>query len=145
MSLDVYILANRPEHAEWQNKREKSLAEAGEMKGLIPLIEQYYADREPEKTDELYWANITHNLNKMADAAGIYEHLWRPEEIGITKAGELIPPLTEGLDKLKSNPDHYKTFNPSNGWGDYDGFVNWVERYLKACKENPDGTINVSR
>ena len=54
MSLDVYIIANRPEHAEWQTKRENSLAEAGEMKGLIPLIEQYYADREPDKTEELY-------------------------------------------------------------------------------------------
>lgn len=145
MSLDVYIIANRSEHAEWQTKRERSLAEAGEMKGLIPLIEQYYADREPDKTEELYWANITHNLNKMADEAGIYQHLWRPEELGIKKAGELITPLSEGLTRLKADPEHYKTFNASNGWGKYDGFVDWVERYLQACKENPEGTISVSR
>lgn len=35
----------------------------------------------------LYDANITHNLNRMADEAGIYEHVWRPEEIGVTTAG----------------------------------------------------------
>ena len=145
MSLDVYIIANRPEHAEWQTKRKNSLAEAGEMKGLIPIIEQYYADREPDKTEELYWANITHNLAGMADAASIYQHLWRPEELGITKAGDLIDPLTIGFEKLKANPDHYKTFNPKNGWGDYNGFIDWVERYLQACKENPGGTIQVSR
>ena len=29
--------------------------------------------------DELYSANITHNLTGMADAAGIYMHLWRPQ------------------------------------------------------------------
>jgi len=34
----------------------------------------------------VYDANITHNLGAMAEAAGIYKHLWRPEEIGITKA-----------------------------------------------------------
>ena len=30
--------------------------------------------------------NITHNLNKMASELGVYEHLWRPDEIGVTKA-----------------------------------------------------------
>lgn len=145
MSLDVYIILQKQEHNEWQTKRQKSLEEAGEMKGLVPLIEQYYADREPDKTEEAFWANITHNLNRMADAAGIYQHLWRPEELGIRKAGELIEPLTTGLSKLKSSPDHYKQFNPKNGWGDYAGFVDWVERYLTACKEFPDGNISVSR
>jgi hypothetical protein len=40
---------------------------------------------------EVYSDNITHNLGEMADAAGIYKALWRPEEIGITKAAELVP------------------------------------------------------
>jgi len=44
-----------------------------------------------------YEANVTHNLNKMAMEAGIYEYLWRPDEIGITKAGRLIEPLSKGL------------------------------------------------
>lgn len=29
----------------------------------------------------VYAANVTHNLNRMADAAGIYLPLWRPEEM----------------------------------------------------------------
>lgn len=29
---------------------------------------------------ELFEANITHNLNKMAKEVGIYEYLWRPDE-----------------------------------------------------------------
>lgn len=144
MSLDVYILLPKEEHGEWQTRRERSLTEAGEMKGLIPLIEQYYADREPERTEEIYWANITHNLAGMADAAGIYKHLWHPEEIGINKASDLIQPLTEGLERLKSNPEHYKSFNPKNGWGNYTGFVDWVQKYLEACKECPKGNIEVS-
>ena len=39
---------------------------------------------------EVYSANITHNLNRMAMEAGIYECLWRPDEHGITKAAQII-------------------------------------------------------
>lgn len=94
---------------------------------------------------EVYWANITHNLNTMAMEAGIYQALWRPEEIGITRAEQLIEPLTEGLNKLKADPDHFKQYNSPNGWGMYENFVPFVEKYLQACKENPDSEVSVSR
>ena len=94
---------------------------------------------------EVYWHNITHNLGPMAKEAGIYQHLWRPEELGITTAQELIEPLTEGLAKLKADPKHYSEFNAANGWGLYEHFVPFVEDYLRACKENPDAEIEVSR
>ena len=31
----------------------------------------------------VFEANVTHNLNRMAEAAGFYKEVWRPEEIGI--------------------------------------------------------------
>lgn len=98
-----------------------------------------------EVYETLFDANITHNLNKMAEAAGIYEHLWRPEELNITTASDLIEPLTKGLADMKARPDHYKQFNASNGWGMYDHFIPWIENYLEACIENPDATISVYR
>ena len=94
---------------------------------------------------EVYSANITHNLNSMADEAGIHKHLWHPEDIGVAKAGELIAPLEQGLTLLKSDPERFKKFNPANGWGDYYGLIDFVEKYLEACKESPDATIAVSR
>jgi len=100
---------------------------------------------EAVRPTEVYWANITHNLGKMAAEAGIYEALWRPEEINVTTAAQLIPLLETGLETLRANPIDYEEFNPENGWGDYDGLVAFVRRYLKACKENPDATISVSR
>jgi hypothetical protein len=93
----------------------------------------------------VFSANITHNLNSMAEAAGIYEYLWRPDELGITKAGELIAPLEKGLRKMKRNPKRYKLFNSPNGWGTYDDFVPWIEEYLAACKQYPQAEIEVSR
>ena len=93
----------------------------------------------------VYDSNITHNLNKMADAAGIYKHLWRPDEIGITTAEQLIAPLTAGLALLKSDPERFEAFNSPNGWGLYEHFVPFVEGYLRACEANPDATVEVSR
>lgn len=94
---------------------------------------------------EVFEANVTHNLWQMADAAGIYHCIWRPEESGITTAGDLIAPLTAGLAKLKADPDAFKPYEPSNKWGTYDNFVPWVERYLQACIENPDAKVSASR
>ncbi len=93
----------------------------------------------------IYEANITHNLNKMASESGIYEQLWRPEEIGVTHAKQLIEPLREGLALLLSDPERFKKFDPENKWGDYDGLVDFVRSYLAACVENPGAAVEVSR
>jgi hypothetical protein len=109
--------------------------------GKIPLK----FNQEEQETNEVYSANITHNLNTMAEEVGIYKHLWRPEEIEITKASELIEPLKKGIKKLKSTPEKYKKFNPENGWGTYEGFVSFVENYLDACCEYPEAEVEVDR
>jgi hypothetical protein len=95
--------------------------------------------------EEVFSTNITHNLNKMADAAGIYQACWRPEEIGVTKAGQLVPLLREGLRRLQADPTHFRKFNAENGWGTYEHFVPWVRQYLSACEDNPDADVSVSR
>lgn len=109
-----------------------------------------FPEKEPivfngEETDEVFTYNITHNLTTMADKAGIYEALWRPEEIGAVKAKDLITPLSAGLNMLKENSSFFKEFNPNNGWGNYEGLVRFIEEYLNACNEYPESIIGVSR
>lgn len=86
--------------------------------------------------------NITHNLNMMADAAGIYKVLWHPDWLEITKASQLIEPLTNGLIELASNPEKYKQYDSTNGWGMYEHFVPWVAKYLRACIDYPAATVS---
>jgi hypothetical protein len=93
----------------------------------------------------VYSANITHNLGKMAQEAGIYEYLWRPEEVNIWYAGELVEPLAKGLALLVSDPERFKKFNSPNGWGMYEHFVPFVSNYLAACVAHPDATVRASR
>lgn len=95
--------------------------------------------------DEVYWRNITHNLGKMASEAGLYEALWRPEEKGWVKAKQLVDPIAAGLAELVSDPDRYKKLNPENGWGSYDGLVEFAQDYLMACIKYPEADVRVSR
>lgn len=110
-----------------------------------------FPDRQPlvvncePHDDEVYSANITHNLNKMAEAAGLYQACWRPDELGITKARQLIPSLKAGLARLRDGPLYYSQFNPSNGWGTYEQFVLWVAEYLAACEKYLEAEVSVSR
>lgn len=89
--------------------------------------------------------SITHNLGTMASEAGIYAQLWRPEGLGIYKAKDLIEPLRNGLQLLRSDPERFKTFNPENGLGRYENLVEFVSNYLTACENNPESQISVSR
>jgi len=97
-----------------------------------------------ERGDRVYWANITHNLTLMAEAAGIYGVLWRPGENGIKTASQLIEPLRKGISAMKADPDRYETYNSPNGWGTYANFLPWLEELLKACEENPNTRVRVS-
>lgn len=98
-----------------------------------------------EQEEQVYWANITHNLGEMADKAGIYKALWRPEEINAEKAKDIIDIIETGLTDLKARPEYFKQFNSPNGWGMYEHFVPFVDEYLQALKQNPEATIEVSR
>ena len=100
---------------------------------------------EDEDGYPIFNRSITHNLNKMAAAAGLYSVLWRPEEINATQAKHITKALAVGLVELVSYPDKYKEYNPENGWGTYEGLVNFVMEYLRACTANPEAEIHVSR
>jgi hypothetical protein len=105
----------------------------------------HHCDSEYEVHEELFSSNITHNLGRMAKVAGIYEALWRPEEINITEAKQLLQPLKEGLNLMKADPDRFKAFDSPNGWGTYEHFLPWVQEYFNACVEFPDAEVSASR
>jgi len=95
--------------------------------------------------EEVFYANITHNLTEMAGAAGLYRCLWRPDEHYLTKAYQLIQLLTDGLVKLVADKAVYEQYAPDNGWGTYDGLVKFCTDYLAACKEYPEADVSVCR
>lgn len=84
---------------------------------------------------------ITHNLAKMADAAGLFYPLWHPQEHGYRTARDLVPTIRLGLERLEADPGRFRTFNSDNGWGTYEDLVKFVRRMLDACEANPEATV----
>lgn len=121
-----------------------------------------------ERDDEqVYWGNITHNLAKMANEAGLYDALWRPfklldnykleyeeivkdyeydfEENNIVRAKDISTQVQIGLNNLINNKKSLTKFNPDNGFGDYQGLIKLVKEYLVELLSHPDAIITVSR
>ena len=117
--------------------REVSIAE---WERLNPGVQPYTVIQESE-TSYVFDRNITNNLTTMATECGLYTPLW--DSHGST-SGQLIESVTAGLMKLQSSPEHYKTFNPANGWGDYNGLVSFAQSFLLACIAYPDAIVEVS-
>jgi len=150
MSLDVYLTLEQ--HKKTEAGSGIFVREDGQVREISRTEwNEKFPDREPFAVEsqyddsEVYNSNITHNLNEMATEAGIYEYLWRPDEINVDTAKELIKPLQEGLKTLKDDPSRFKMFNPSNGWGNYDVLVGFVKNYLAACEQYPEAVVSVSR
>lgn len=95
--------------------------------------------------------NITHNLGlmarevKLSNGKTLYDVLWRPDENEYYTAEDISELLDEGWNILLSDPDRFKKFNPDNGWGEYEGLVNFVYEYRNACWLRPSALLRVSR
>jgi len=95
--------------------------------------------------------NITHNLGKMAaqvtlsNGKTLYDVLWRPDEHNYFTAEDISELLDEGFNILLSDPQKFKAFNPENGWGEYNGLLNFVYAYRNACWDTPTAELRISR
>lgn len=74
-----------------------------------------------------------------------YDEEYKFEEENPSQAFEIIPYLKNGIENLKENPEYFKKFNPSNGWGSYEGLLKFAEEYLKASETFPNAIIEISR
>lgn len=115
-----------------------------------PIPEDYYdwdwdARSDFMRENKLYTRYVTHNLGKMAQELGIYEYLWRPDEIGVVQAKQLIKPLGVAIDNIRDRKAHYRTFNPPNGFGTMEGFIDFMIDYLKACRTYPNAFVDACR
>ncbi len=141
MGLDLFILKSNVDIQKIRNDID-SLYACAKRRAIDEEIERL----EDARTDaDLASFGITHNLNKMAEAAGLYEVLWKPEKIGITLAHQMIAPLEKGIKELAANPQKYKTFDSPNGYGNYDDLLHFCQSTLDCCRQYPNAVIEASR
>jgi hypothetical protein len=100
--------------------------------------------KDPERVI-FFRKSVTHNLVPMAKACGCYTYVWRPEEVGIHFAYQMLHMLRSAIKYASSNPKILSEHNPYNDWGNYDVFLMFLQDYLKGCERYPATRIHISR
>lgn len=94
------------------------------------------------KPTRVFNANITHNLYDMFDAAKIASILWEGDNL---TSKDVLPELIEAYNDMKHRSEYYKKYEAANGWGTYNGALNFLAEVIKGLKENPEAIIECSR
>lgn len=56
-------------------------------------------------------------------------------------AGEVLPLLRRAVTHMEGHPGVYKAMNPANGWGDYEGALNYLRGVAELCQRHPKTTL----
>ncbi len=54
---------------------------------------------------------------------------------------DVIDALLGAVSVMEGEPEKFRALNPPNGWGDYEGAVDYMRRFCLACEQYPDATI----
>lgn len=93
------------------------------------------------------WYEIIEIGNMTSNVAGMWR-LASPNTDGLKglhgkRAGEAIQPLSQAILRMRADPDAYVPLEPSNGWGSYQGAMDFMEQILKQCRQHPWLVIEV--
>ncbi|MFE5582529.1 hypothetical protein [Kitasatospora sp. NPDC056531] len=84
--------------------------------------------------------NYTSNVSPMWTRA-----LGEPlRELDGQNAGHAVALLDTAISAMQAAPAEYREMNPANGWGRYEGALDYLKRLRAACAEHPKTTIRVS-
>jgi hypothetical protein len=59
-------------------------------------------------------------------------------------ASTAVPVLDRAVAAMRAAPAAFEALNPSNGWGDYEGALAYLERLREGCVAHPKAHIRVS-
>lgn len=57
---------------------------------------------------------------------------------------DALPILNEGVAYLQDHPAEMRAMEPDNGWGSYEGALQYLRKIRDACTEHPLGRVEVS-
>ena len=163
MSLDIYIISPKPIKKKFTGIYARIDGQTRELTKEEAI--KHFPDVDPDsiieeevETNEFWHGNITHNLRRMAEDClsfdeygqcyNLYDLLWRDTQAPFTGdyLNVYIAHLAYCLYILKDDSEHFKQFNPPNGWGTHEQLCDFVEQFIKALVNMPSGSsIEYSR
>ena len=92
-----------------------------------------------EETEVAYVGSYTYNVGDMyREALG-----FSLGELDGKNACDSLDILDKGIKDMQANPDKYKKMNPENGWGNYEGALEYLLNIRHQCHRYPKCTILV--
>lgn len=93
------------------------------------------------------WYTIIDVGNMTSNVAGMWR-LASPDTDGLKglhgmTADQAIQPLSRAILRMRADPEAYIPLTPSNGWGSYDGALQFLTEVLAACRAHPWLTISI--
>ena len=101
---------------------------------------------------------ITHNFNVLAEKVGLYNAIWRPNEIANAlapiknyeseqeypevRAKEILPILKDGFEFVAKRPEFCVKFLPKDKT--LEDFAIFVSDYINYCENNLNQTIKTN-
>lgn len=105
----------------------------------------FTADVGGPETVSLDSRNYTSNVSGM----------WRTALGGVDSLGELLdkrpkardiePRIRQAIAEMMESPGVFRAMEPPNGWGDYEGALDFLVWIADRCREMPDVTVEVWR
>ena len=82
--------------------------------------------------------NITYNVGNMLRRAGLH-----PKVLDGMSMDEALPIFENAFNLMTDNPDYFRRFNASNGWGTYETTAEAVSKLLNtiAHGSHPDDVL----
>ncbi|MFB5759013.1 hypothetical protein [Paenibacillus medicaginis] len=90
--------------------------------------------------EEIDCGNYTYNVSPMYRRAMGFTI----GDLHRRSAADVAIILTDGIITLTNKPALYKEMNPENGWGNYEGAINFLAQIVKNCLLYPDYELVVS-
>ena len=87
------------------------------------------------------WINYTSNCSGMWTEALGGEGL---RDLQGMAGADAAPLLNDAIKDMAAHPQTYEPMAPENGWGSYDGALNYLIRIREMCMEHPLATIGMS-
>lgn len=91
--------------------------------------------------------NYTYNIYDMFKEAASKSELDSITSIKVLDGypcAEVAGILKDIITEMRSDPEHYKTFNPENGWGSYQSFISVLQSIYEDCLDHPDCEFEVT-
>ena len=85
--------------------------------------------------------NYTYNVSPMYYKA--FERKGGFRSLDGMRVKKAIPILERAIQRMKDDPKQYKKMNPENGWGDYEGALEYLMDILDGCKKHPKTIIKI--